>query len=211
MWRECVRVCVLASVPNVTELFSLAYVFCDVLVYDSECEFVKPQTFPLSRQRDAGDALGCETTTNIEWLSGKSCADQPGTGLHRKVRLSKQCQECLRSRVLLPPEGIRVAWPTSGSACWSVPDGGVRREPSVGCTSTNRTLNKKNGEVSGKQRKTPGEYDLLDLAEYINVLSFADNTWDEEGFCRLVLLEARRGKEVADAARFGEAIRKEKR
>ena len=177
-------VCVLASLPIVTGFISLVVVFCDVLVCDSECEFL------LSRQRDA--ALRKNRFT-------------PKSSLHRAV------PRMYASRVLFPPEGIRVAWPTSGSACWGVPDGGVRREPSVGCTSTNRTLNKKMEGVFGKQRKTPGEYDLLDLAEYINVLSFADNTWDEEGYSRLVLLEARRGKEVADAARFGEAARKEKR
>ena len=84
--------------------------------FDSDCEFVKPWTFSLSRQRDAGVALECETTMNIEWPSDKSWAEQPGTGLHLKVGFIEQCPECLRSRVLLPPEGILVAWPTSGSA-----------------------------------------------------------------------------------------------
>ena len=40
--------------------------------FDSDCEFVKPWTFSLSRQRDAGVALECETTMNIEWPSDKA-------------------------------------------------------------------------------------------------------------------------------------------
>ena len=45
-----------------------------------------------------------------------------------------------------------------------------------------------------KTAKNTGEYDLLDLAEDINVFSLAEYAWDEEGYSMFVLLDARRGK-----------------
>ena len=43
-----------------------------------------------------------------------------------------------------------------------------------------------------------------------SVTSLAENTWDEGGYSRFVLLDTRLGKEVADAARFCEAGWKKK-
>ena len=62
------------------------------------------------------------------------------------------------------------------------------------CTSTNRTLNKKMESYLENSEKTTREYDLLDLAEDINVFSLAEYAWDEEGYSMFVLLDARRGK-----------------
>ena len=49
------------------------------------------------------------------------------------------------------------------------------------------------------------EYHVLDPGEDISVTSLAEYARDEGGYSRFVLLDARRGKEVADAARFFEA------
>ena len=42
--------CVLASVLIVTDLVSLVNVVCHVVVSDSDCEFVEPQTFSFLQQ-----------------------------------------------------------------------------------------------------------------------------------------------------------------
>ena len=46
--------------------------------------------------------------------------------------------------------------------------------------------------------------------EDISITSFADNARDEGGYSRFVLLDTRRGKEVAHAARFAEQAKKER-
>ena len=51
---------------------------------------------------------------------------------------------------------------------------------------------------------------LFDPGEEISVTSLAENARDEGGHSRFALFDTRRGKAVADAARFGEAARKEK-
>ena len=64
-WCE-VSACVPASVPTVVDLLSLVNMVPDVVVSVPDCEVMKPQTFSLSRKRDAGVALERETKMNIE-------------------------------------------------------------------------------------------------------------------------------------------------
>ena len=55
------------------------------------------------------------------------------------------------------------------------------------------------------------EYFLLDPGdEDISVTSLAENARDEGGYSRFVLLDTRRGKEVADPPRFCEEAKKAK-
>ena len=72
-WCE-VSVCVLASVPVVTDPFSLVNGVCDVMASDSDCESVERQTFSFSRKRDATSAIlsqntGSGTSTWLETIA----------------------------------------------------------------------------------------------------------------------------------------------
>ena len=61
--------CVLVCVLIVSGLFSLVEVVCGVVFPSdsfSDCEIVEPQTFSLSRKRNAIIALECEAKMNIE-------------------------------------------------------------------------------------------------------------------------------------------------
>ena len=50
----------------VTVLFSDVTVVCEVVFSNSDCEFVQPQTFSRSREREASVAFECETEVNFE-------------------------------------------------------------------------------------------------------------------------------------------------
>ena len=65
-------------------------------------------------------------------------------------------------------------------------------------------------DAGGCCKKHELEYYLLDPGENISGTSFAENSLDEGGYRRFVLLDTHRGKDVADAARFFEAAKKVK-
>ena len=61
-------------VPVVTVPFLNVNVVCEVDFCDLDCDFVQPQTFSLSRKREACVASECETEMNIEGPLRQSCA-----------------------------------------------------------------------------------------------------------------------------------------
>ena len=61
-------------VPDVTVPFSDVSVVYDVVVSDSDCEIVEPQTLSLSRKREATVVLECETEMNIARTASQSSA-----------------------------------------------------------------------------------------------------------------------------------------
>ena len=72
---------------------SPANVVCDVVFFDSVCDFVKPQTFSLTRQREAIVMEG-ETKMNFERSTVKLAPAirrrvTPQRHLHRKAHLCK--------------------------------------------------------------------------------------------------------------------------
>ena len=108
-----VSVCVLDCVPSVAGSLSQANVVCDVAISDSDCEFVKPQTFSFSSKRNASVALECETKMNIEGPPVQAVPEAVTRRPTPQSVLSKVVPECVRSRAP-PPEGTgcSVAWPT---------------------------------------------------------------------------------------------------
>ena len=59
---------------------------------DSDCEFDQPQTFSLSRKREACVALECETEKNIEGPPVKAVPEAVRNRPRRKARCSEQHQ-----------------------------------------------------------------------------------------------------------------------
>ena len=104
-----------ASLPVVlvvTVLFSDVNVVYGVVFPDSDCDFVEPQTFCITRNREASVAVECETQ-----MSSKLCQKRSETGPRRKVHISKRYPECMRSRAPPPPEGT----PLQHTASWPGP------------------------------------------------------------------------------------------
>ena len=66
-----VSVCSLASVLAVTASLSQVNAICEVVLSDSACDIVKPQTLVfLTRKRNVSEALECEHRLNLERLEG---------------------------------------------------------------------------------------------------------------------------------------------
>ena len=89
-----------ASVPVVTGPFSPANVVCDVVVSDSDCEFVEPQ-----RKREASAALERGTEMNVEGPPFKTMPESVRNRPTPQRSPFKAGPECLRNRRPPPPEG----------------------------------------------------------------------------------------------------------
>ena len=101
--------CVPASVPIGTGSLSQVNVFCDVVVSDSDCESVKPQTFSLSRKCKASVALGVRQRCILLDRPSKLCQRLSGGGdPRRKSTLCTAMPECMQSRA--PPQLTDTPW-----------------------------------------------------------------------------------------------------
>ena len=100
-----------ASVASVlTGIGSLSQVnvFCGVVVSDSDCEFVKPLTFSLSRKCNASVALESETKMHTEGHPVKVVPECIRRRLTPQSTLCKAVPACMQSRA--PPPLAGTPW-----------------------------------------------------------------------------------------------------
>ena len=77
--------CVPASVPTGADSLWQVNVSCDVVVSDSGFEIVEPQTFSLSRKREASVAVECETKMHAEGPPVKTVPETVRRRPRRKI------------------------------------------------------------------------------------------------------------------------------
>ena len=119
-------VCVLVVSPFVlvvTVPFSNVNVVCEVVYFDSDCEFVEPQTFSLSRKRQASVALEGETETNIEGPPVKAVRESARRRPMPQGSLFEAVPEGMQSRAPSQLEGT----PSQQTATRGKRHGGGRR------------------------------------------------------------------------------------
>ena len=131
---------------------------CDVVVSDSDFEFVEPQTL----SRECGVGVGQKM--DIEGPRQKLCRSPSGEDPRRKVRFTKAVPDCMRSKASRPPDGT----PLQQTATWPGPPKDPSAEvkemevedanpPWTGRTSAHRP----NGERLAEERGTPAGNQLV--------------------------------------------------
>ena len=109
-------------VPVVTVPFSDVQVVCEVVFSDSDSECVEPQTFPLSRRREASVALDCETEMSMEGPPVKAVSEAVKRRHTPRTTLFRATPEFVRNRAPPPPEGTLL----QQTATWPGPPGDHR-------------------------------------------------------------------------------------